>query len=408
MKKSKNRAALRPLKLLIYPIGILPVASRHSENLRRRLGNILQFRTAATDHNSSSELLRLKIIAEPALDDLKNLFGARRRDPVDRQTRNLTVADRKIAVEPDLFVFIIGGHSSARMLDFYLFRLRMTDSQTETQIIGDMIATDRQRSGAHGDSLLIKHPITDSTSDIDHENATSPFLLGRYHHSRSETRENQIVDVERESVDDMDRIADFRHLSMDGPITDFQPFSLQELGVGNKSSIEPKRLPNMVNHGPVRRKHFAFSNLANGCDVVPAHGAVDGSDIESALIVKTGNMSARLRKIDAFDPNSRLLLSGKNRRVRAIAGLFEIGDVTFDDPLRRAFSHPDNAQTAAIDDIADQNDDFRCTDFDGLDDFTFPHVFFEFPEFLSERRPDCPMKDRPSPQVSGVGGDCFE
>src|SRR5690625_979245 len=88
MKKSKNRAALRPLKLLIYPIGILPVASRHSENLRRRLGNVFQFRTAATDHNSSSELLRLKIIAETALDDLKNLFGARRRDPVDRQTRN--------------------------------------------------------------------------------------------------------------------------------------------------------------------------------------------------------------------------------------------------------------------------------------------------------------------------------
>jgi hypothetical protein len=327
-----------------------------------------ELRRAAGEHDARRTQLGRERVAEPLLHDFEQLPRARCGDLLDGLLGKLAVADREIAVEPDLGGLVLGVHIGPAETEFQFLRLPVGEAQADAEVVGQVRAAHRHDARRVRRAVAVEHVVGRAGADIEHEHAVLALLEGRHHVARGQAREHQFAHFQIEAADHVDVVRQPLLLPVHGPVADLEPLAHEVFRQRrDQTSVDPKRPADVVHHRATLGELLRLREIAHGADIRRLDHVVGRLHVHRGLVVETLQMPAGLREKHEVDALAGIALRLLQRAVRALARGLVVDDAALDDAARGALAAADDRELAPVV-FADEDADFGGADFNGADE----------------------------------------
>src|SRR5262245_12159439 len=162
---------------------------------------------------------------------------------------NISFMYPKIIGKADGLTFRTLVHQRAAIIDLELLCPAQRHFQTISKIVGDMITADRENPGMFDDAAGIDDIIGNSASNIDHQCAKLFLMRGEECQRRSDAAENDVLDLQLESLDRSNRILQAVEQTMDDVHVHLNACAKHSNGIEDAIlPVDQEVLPNDVNN----------------------------------------------------------------------------------------------------------------------------------------------------------------
>ena len=242
-------------------------------------------------------------MAQPLPDDLQELPCPRRGDALDRVPGELPVADREVAVQPDLLALVARLDDGAPEAELELLGLALGEPEPDADVVGEMAPAHRDDARRVGRAVAVEHVVGRPRADVDRQHAVLALLHARDHVAGGEAREDKLAHLEVESPDDVDVVGEPLLLPVHGPVADLELLAHEVLRRRrNQPPVDPERPADVVDHHPAEREVLGLRQVADRPDVVHLDHVVGRLHVDGSLVVEPLEVAPGLRQVDMVDP----------------------------------------------------------------------------------------------------------
>ena len=168
----------------------------HVEDLLGELDHALDLRGAAGQHDPGGDQVLVAAAAQLRLHEREQLVVARLDDLGERLPRQLTRGGDRRRRHLDGLVGAGELRERAGVLDLDLFGMLRRRAQRHGDVVGDLIAGDRDDRGVADGALGEHRDVRRAAADVDHADAEVLLVVGQHRVGGGQLLEDQVLDLE--------------------------------------------------------------------------------------------------------------------------------------------------------------------------------------------------------------------
>jgi len=178
----------------------------NAEHFLRQVIDPIELTATAGEENPFAEIIEIGSFLEAFPEQLKRLAQAKIDDGIQRLALHFLARETGIIFQQNGLARKAITEDSASFFDFQFFRAGHRNSQTHRNIIGDVVAADREHATLFHGAVDVEHVVGRAAADIDYEGAKVLLVLGENDLGRRKWREDDILDIERQLLHATDRV----------------------------------------------------------------------------------------------------------------------------------------------------------------------------------------------------------
>ncbi len=359
-----SSADFRPLMELVWPsdTGICKIVLGKRRNMRHA-------RTATAQKNAGAQIIGQSGLLQILRDQLENFLKPQRHDvaqmlDIDRFERQAEFVGNGNGLS---FAFLI--HQRRAVFELELFRAAQGHFQAVSQIVGNMVATNRQHAGVLDDATGINDVIRRAAADVNDQRAEFLLLVGQQRQRRRKAVENNFIHFQLQAFDKANGVLQAVRVAVNDVHIHLQPRTEHPHRIRHAIlSIHKKMLADGVNDVVFRRQIDRLRVLDHILHIVLGNFAVGGNHRMHAAIVESANVSAGDTQINIADFHIGHLLGLDDGVAHVLLGLRCVHDLALAHAARTRLAETDDIQRAIGVLFANDGADFGRADFQTDDD----------------------------------------
>ena len=185
-------------------------------------------------------------------------------------------------------------HQRRAVFELEFFRAAQRHFQAVGQVVGNMVAANRQNAGVPDDAVGINDVIGRAAADVNDQRAEFLLFVGQQRERRGEAVENNFVHFQLQTFDEADGVLEAVRVAVNDVDVHFEPRAEHPDGIRDAVlAVHKKMLADGVNDVVFGRQIDRLRVFDHVLDVVLGNFAVGGNHRMHAAIVEAADVRRR-------------------------------------------------------------------------------------------------------------------
>ena len=274
----------------------------HLQDLLGELGDVRDARAAAAEKNARAQIIEQPGLLQILRDELEDFLQPQRHDALQMLEVDGLERQAEFVGDGDGLAFDFLVQQRGAVFELELFRAAQRHFQAVGQVVGNMVAADRQHAGVLDDAVGIDDVIGRAAADVNDQRAEFLLLVGQQRERRGEAVEDDFVHLQLQAFDEADGVLQAVGVAVDDVNVHFQPRAEHADGIGDAVlAVHEKMLADGVDDVVFRGQIDRLGVLDHVLHVVLGNFAVGGNHRMHAAIVEAADVAAGHAEINVAD-----------------------------------------------------------------------------------------------------------
>ena len=255
-------------------------------------------------------------------------------------------------------------HDGRAVFELEFFRAAQRDFQAVGEVVGDVVAANREHAGVLDDAADIDDVIGGAAADVNDERAEFLLLVREQRERGGEAVEDDFVHLNLKAFDEADGVLEAVRVAVDDVDIHFEPRAEHPDGIGDAVlAVHKKMLADGVDDIVLGREIDGLGVFDDILNVVVGNLAVGGNHGMDAAVVEAADVAAGDAEINIADFRAGHVFGLDDGVPHVLLGLFRVHDFALADAARTRLAEADDVQRAVGGLFADHGADFRRANF---------------------------------------------